>query len=341
MFAHRSFVGRRKGRHAGRAALRWTEDANPKAVNFLENVAWAPNLALWCAVGHAIGGDAYIITSPQAGAWTERANPKNVDLRDVAWSGGVGQLVAVGINDGADQYALTSPGGINWTERATVAALGVNLYAVAAQGGGQCLACGQATGSGALILISGDDGNAWARAGNPNPRNVDLYAVIWSSAHGRYILAGGADGVDGYILTSPDGVDFTERPNPSNRDIYSLAVGGGGRIVAVGAPTGDGAYVITSDDGGLTWQGPWPNPRDAFLIGLVWTGQQFVGVGHLNFTRAYVVASRDGRSWVELPHPKEGNGTLQSIARNPSGEIVCTGGDDGQDTYILRTRELQ
>lgn len=236
-----------------------------------------------------------------------------------------------------DQYALTSADGITWTERATVA-VGSNLNAVAAQGGGQCLACGQSTGAGALILLSSDDGATWARTGNPNPQNVDLHAAIWSSAHASYILGGAPDGVDAYILTSPDGVNFTERANPSNLDIYSLAVGGGGRMVAVGAPTSQGAYIITSDDGGVTWEGPWANPRDAFLIGLVWTGQQYVAAGHIA-GRGYVVASRDGRSWVEIAHP--GNATLQGIARNPAGEIVATGGNDGVDTYILRTRELQ
>src|SRR4030067_108863 len=74
--------------------------------------------------------------------WTERANPKNANLKSIGWSGT--QFVAVGSSDGVDAYIVTSPNGITWTESANpknvalrdVAWSGTQFVAVGASDGG-------------------------------------------------------------------------------------------------------------------------------------------------------------------------------------------------------------
>lgn len=68
-------------------AVNWTEQPNPKNTH-LNDVAW--NGELFVAVGDfdVVGGDVYILTSPDGETWTERANALgSTSLVRIAWTG--------------------------------------------------------------------------------------------------------------------------------------------------------------------------------------------------------------------------------------------------------------
>ena len=98
-----------------------------------------------CAVGGIGDGiDAYIVTSSNAVAWTERANPKYFDLVGVAWSPSLSMLVACGNIDTGLGYAYlirSADGGASWAQCANPQAQ--NLRGIA-WGAGRFVAVGSA-----------------------------------------------------------------------------------------------------------------------------------------------------------------------------------------------------
>lgn len=109
----------------------WVERANPLQED-LNDVAWDPDAALFCAVGNdAGGGTPYILTSPDGSAWTQRDISSIVDtiggdnLECVAFGrqpDGTGVLVAGGNADrgggGSNEPMVlySTDGGINWSK---------------------------------------------------------------------------------------------------------------------------------------------------------------------------------------------------------------------------------
>lgn len=173
----------------------------------------------------------------------------------------------------------------------------------------------------------------WSEGGNEimasNPKNIALRDVIWAGS--QFVAVGDADGSDAYILTSADGITWTERSNPKNSGLKKLAFNGS-LLVAVGSADGTDAYVLASSDG-INWT-ECANPKNAALNAVVYGDGRFVAVGDGDGADAYVIYSEDGSTWHEAENPK--NIPLNAIGYNGAGFLAGGDEDPGdQDSYLV------
>jgi hypothetical protein len=178
---------------------------------------------------------------------------------------------------------------------------------------------------------------------SPPPGVVILNDICWSGTN--FVSVGtvpfGSPTLDAYIITSPDGLTWTERANPSFQNlngIISAELGSPSvtRLVAIGNSDGFGAgggdaIILTSDDHGVTWTER-ASTRNTSLIGIAWSGSLFVAVGGLfGSTNSYCVTSPDGITWtervIEYPgSPTPQAGTLQDVAWSDDLGLFCAVG---------------
>jgi len=137
-----------------------------------------------------------------------------------------------------------------------------------------------------------------------------------------------AIGINGHGFPIPAG--WTERANPKNKDLYSVAYGNG-LFVATGIADGTDAYIVTSPDG-ITWTER-ANPKNHGLFGVTYGGGLFVAVGSNNDgVDAYIVTSPDGITWTERANPKA---VILLGVTYGGGLFVAVGVEDGTDAYLL------
>jgi hypothetical protein len=138
-----------------------------------------------------------------------------------------------------------------------------------------------------------------------------------------------AGGWDGAIFTSTDTVMWTRRSSEVNTAIRAITFGNG-RFVAVGI-----GLPLTSDDG-IAWTVQRVNPD---LEDVLWDGARFVGAGP--FTT--IAASPDGVSFEQLPvesrlsRSRPINGLehmLGGIARSPERYVAVGGVDVGGSIVV-------
>jgi hypothetical protein len=121
-------------------------------------------------------------------------------------------------------------------------------------------------------------------------------------------------GYGSIVLTSPDGINWTDQsPGPIER-LYGITWGNG-QFVAVGW----NGFIGTSPDG-ITWtsQNSGTSQR---LYGVIWTGTQYLVVG--GNTGSTILTSPDGNTWTSRTSSVS-NG-IQSVAWNGS-RLVAVGG---------------
>ncbi|MFN3390399.1 MAG: WD40/YVTN/BNR-like repeat-containing protein [Meiothermus ruber] len=202
--------------------------ANGTILSSSDGTAWIPRNSgtsnvLWdVAYGDgqfvAVGDSGTILTSSNGVNWTKWNSGTTESLRGVAHgiSHGGGLMVAVGANG----TILSSPQGWSWTARNSTT---VGLLSDIAYGAGVFLAVG---GWGAYDTIRvSSDGMTWA------DRSLGGYPLRGITYGGGQFVAVGANG---YIHTSPDGVDWRRQYSGTNENL--LAIGyGGSRFVAVGS----------------------------------------------------------------------------------------------------------
>ena len=132
----------------------------------------------------------------------------------------------------------------------------------------------------------------------------------------RAVCGGGGDGT---ILTSADGVNWTNRSSGTTDDLYGIAYGSG-HYVAVGYSAVGWGSIFTSADGidwtNSIWEGTlWP------LYGAVYgtyANGEFVAVGQ----GGNILSSADGATWTEFgvgAYPR-----LQAVAHG-GGQFVAVG----------------
>jgi hypothetical protein len=105
-----------------------------------------------------------------------------------------------------------------------------------------------------------------------------------------------AIGVQGTILSSPDGASWQARASGTSADLRSVAAGRSGFVV-VGA---DGT-ILTSERGD-----DWTARRsgaDVDLTHVIFTGEQFVAVGGGYDDGAVALTSTDGAAWARVEGP--------------------------------------
>ena len=153
-------------------------------------------------------------------------------------------------------------------------------------------------------ILTSSDGVAWKE--RPTPvADVTLRKVIWSGS--QFV----AVGTLGTIITSPDGITWTQRASGTTA-ILNWIVWSGNQFVAVG----DGGVILTSANG-TTWVSR-TSGVSSTLYSIVWSGSQFVIGGS-----SYTLTSSDGISWTLQSAPpfwQSGNIIIWS------GSIYVAGG---------------
>jgi hypothetical protein len=119
---------------------------------------------------------------------------------------------------------------------------------------------------------------------------------------------------DGVVLTSTDGVTWSNRLSGANASLRDVAYGNG-RFVAVG---GSGRIRVSSDNG-ANWQAA--SSGSNYVLTSVTYGQgRFVAVGSLGI----IHTSADGINWVTVRPPAAANSWISSVAFG-GGQFVAVG----------------
>ena len=192
-------------------------------------------------------------------------------------------IVAVG-DSGA---VLTSPDGDAWTVQSSGS--GGELTAVAASPSRIV-----AVQYGDSTMITSTDGVVWLPGGLAG--GSGLWSIVWTGT--QFVAAG----IDGEILTSPDGLAWTYRasgtPNPLTGVGATASL-----LLAVGFE-----QILTSPDG-VTWNARTVPAGPTWLRSVVWTGSGFVAVGDQGS-----VTSPDGIGWT--------------LASAPGGAAIASSGSE-------------
>jgi alpha-tubulin suppressor-like RCC1 family protein len=306
----------------------------------------------------AVGDEGHILTSTDGSIWAI-PYPQAVTsapLRDVTFANGI--YTAVGdVEAGGNAVILNSLNGSTWTKAAASPAVN-NLNGVAF-GNGLLVAVGNSgidlTGDPASrpeILTSSDNGATWAKqtVATTPVTSLNLYGITFG---GNQFVAVGDwdfDTRDAVILTSPDGISWTRRTNPS-ADILRRITYVNGTFVAVG---GVGTVLVSTD--GINW-------TDNSLS----FGPEFSGVAAKPGTPATLAAvgtnsfqvyrsADDGATWTIASHtPAElptgvlrgityANGQFVAVAESgfifSSTNAVAWTTRMGADIFPFGTREL-
>lgn len=196
-----------------------------------------------------------ILTSPDAVEWTIRESGTGEYIVGAAY--GNGRFAAVGHNG----LIITSEdNGATWTRRHS----GTNEDLC-----GVCYRDGVfvAVGRWNTILTSGDGLN-WRRANYSTDGKYGIYDVAYGN--GVFVAVGGGSPYHP-SLTSPDGVNWTERSNGIGVSIRGITFGDG----SFAGVTGANEIIAYSDDGTQ-----WVESADSWsLFSVGYGGGVFVGVG--------------------------------------------------------------
>ncbi|MFV2057824.1 MAG: YCF48-related protein, partial [Thiohalomonadales bacterium] len=128
----------------------------------------------------------------------------------------------------------------------------------------------------------------WA---NPLPQGNTVSDVIWSDARKLFV----AVGHNGTILSSSNGISWTNRDVPKQAEEFFSVLWGNGIFVAVAKET------IYSSVNGIVWnsvvKGAAPD-EDEYTKG-IWDGSQFVVAGSRNSSAMLINTSPDGKAWLQ------------------------------------------
>lgn len=198
--------------------------------NNLSSVVWSGSQFVVTGGSSSISSDAPLLTSPNGISWTvETSGLNGWDLWNIVWSGSRFIVVGEAQFNPAANVILTSLDGTTWSQQNILvgsAQFGYVQYLFDVQWADSKFV---AVGPPSFVATSAD-GLTWQ---SPPSSNLGLlYAIAWSGY--QYVAVGWN------IITSPDGVIWTSRTDPSST-LWGV-VWGGNQYVAVG----DGGLVMTS-----------------------------------------------------------------------------------------------
>jgi len=272
--------------------------------NYLEGVAYGNNTFV------AVGGCGTIIVSNDAVIWTvissettcsssngikgivygnntfvaitsmsweilishDGVNWINMSLLNIAIMEGISYINNLFITVGDGGTILTSPDGLNWTERTS---------------GTKEWFSGVTYGKGVFVAVSysiftSNDGTAWIKTN-------ERYSYRDSVTYGNSIFV--AVGCDGLIITSPDGLNWTERSSPTKNRLRGITFGNN-NFVAVG----DDGTILTSTNG-INWMSASSN-YNKYLFSVTYGNNLFVAVGGDWDKNGIILSSPDGIVWT-------------------------------------------
>ncbi len=234
----------------------WHE-ATIDILRVFNDIGWYNNQFL------AVTGSGSIGRSPDGYRWTEYVMKKNTVLNSVTWTGW--QYVVVG-NEGT---IYTSPDGTSWTDRS----LGENdnfnwLRSVASNG--------------SIIVAVGETRNDFSI------NRSELRSVTWTGS--QFVAVGigrTPDNAYPMLLTSPDGLNWTDRSLPTylNVPLYDV-IQAGNKTIAIGY----GLSMISTN--GQDWT-VHEIPKAIAAFSLAWSGNKLLGAGNGIFVTA------DGINWQQ------------------------------------------
>ena len=220
----------------------------------------------------AVGSDGSLLVSGNGVSWTASASAPG-RLNSLIYAGAPYGFLGVG-----DNGVILSAAGPAYTPLLQTSGISSLLTGIAV-GNGRMVAVGYA----GVALSSAFTVPAWA------PGITGVSANMNSVAFGNGTFV--AVGLGGTVITSPDGLLWTQQNLGASTDLYSVAYGPAG-FVAIGN-NGSATAVFTSRDG-LTWS-PQSVPTTNTLIRVIYSNGTFVAVG----APGAIISSTDGGfTWV-------------------------------------------
>ena len=253
--------------------------------------------------------------------WTFRTAPNNKYYPSVVFGGG--QFVAVSSTTGAPAgtQIMTSPNGITWTGQNAPQLL---QWVSVTYGNGIYLACSQSGTLAARAMISSDGVNwvmsnpgavVWLRAGFGGGVFVVLGqsngayttdGTTWGAgtgvpninwqgmafANGRFVAVGS----NGGLLTSTNGINWTQLTTPNTNNWYAVAYGNN-IWTSLANTTTNGTNLMTSTDG-VTWTGQ-PAIANVQWFGMTFGSGVFVATAIAGAAdQRRIATSEDGINWT-------------------------------------------
>ncbi|MBN1981153.1 MAG: hypothetical protein JW795_06455 [Chitinivibrionales bacterium] len=282
----------------------WTRQY-PDAVYPLNTILWANDRFIAAGGKTTEGKDTgFLVTSSDGIAWTPCNTNSSGKLYTVIWNGS--QYIVYGSNG----TILSSSDGTTWTSQVSQWSPEANPV----QSNGTIRVSVGALGR----IATSTDGIAWKEQSSGTGVTRPLKSVFWT---GSQLVAVGASGQTkepmhgNCILTSPDGITWTSRTVPVNKELF-FVTGSNSQLLAVG----DTGTILTSPDG-VTWTAR-SSGTTVQLYGAAWNGTVWVIVGEGGIT----ATSTDGIEWKWQTSP-EITGSLLSIVW--TGKHLLAGGIPG------------
>lgn len=277
------------------------------------------------AYGHglfvAVGKCGAITSSSDGILWTPQT--PDVTGKESEWFTGIAYGNDVFLVSGQNHTVLQSSDGAQWSDTSLLAQ--GDLWAVT-YGGGYFVALNH---TGAQRSI---DGKHW----DPAPFPGGAPAGDLSYVNGRFIAVGAKEDTKGaqflsYIVSSIDGLNWTEQPNitPITRErLSSSAFGNGTYLIG-----GSGGTMLASNDA-VAWVHTNNSDSSANFCGVAYGNGTLVAVGRRRLidglARDPIMAtSSDLVTWTEIPSP----------STHPLSDVVYTGTDSTPGTFIVSCDE--
>jgi hypothetical protein len=172
--------------------------------------------------------------------------------------------------------------------------------------------------SGGGWVLTSTDGATWEP--RTTPLNNQLAGIVWADT--MFIATGAGGGAGGVLVTSTNGIDWTEGNVGNTCMLGDIAYSGSNIVIISGDVACNSAW--TSEDG-ITWTvRTIPFAGLESIHGVTWTGTQYVIVG----ANGKIVVSPDGDVWSTTVPYTGPDSTLYEVAW--SGELLVAVGIDGR-----------
>lgn len=255
-----------------------------------------------------------VMTSPDGITWTER----KTDIPKGSWVAityAEGKFVAVA-NIG-DARAMTSPDGINWTAQSSL----TESYIAVTHGDDTFVATRLNN------LGYSTDGVTWQEGTLTSGTNANFDSVVYGDD--TFVAVNkNKDATATPVLTSNDGVNWTERTADIPVGKWSAVTYAAGKFVAVAEedlPDEDSAKRVMTSVDGVTWTVQ--TAPQKFWLAITYADGQFIAVG----TSGAVMTSPDAETWTL--QTSDNSETWNSIVAGP--QLVALGHKGGKPPHVM------